>query len=67
MNLDENFEKVLGRVAELRALMAQGTLSPDAYTAYSKEYAELEPVAERIEAVKAARRERVGSGNARAG
>lgn len=57
MSLDENFDKVLGRVAELRALMAQGTLSPDAYTAYSKEYAELEPVAERIEAVKSARRE----------
>ena len=57
MSLDENFDKVLGRVAELRALMAEGSLSPEDYTAYSKEYAELEPVAERIEAVKSARSE----------
>lgn len=57
MSLDENFDKVLGRVAELRALMAEASLSPENYTAYSKEYAELEPVAERIEAVKSARSE----------
>ena len=57
MSLDENFEKVLGRVAELSALMAEGSLSPERYTALSKEYAELEPVAERIEAVKSTRQE----------
>ena len=57
MSLDESFTKVLARFAELADTMAQGTLSPDDFAACSKEYAELEPIAERIEELQACRSE----------
>ncbi len=57
MNLDENFEKVLARRSELADLMAGGTLDPDAYSALSKEYSDLAPIAEQIETLWKARRE----------
>lgn len=48
MSLEESFNKVLARFGELSEAMGQGTLTPDEFTVYSKEYAELEPVAHRI-------------------
>ncbi len=57
MSLENSFDKVLARVAELRDALASGTLGAQALTAASKEYAELEPVAERIAALRAHRDE----------
>ena len=37
MHLDENLNRVLSRVAELRDGMGTGKLSPDQFTAFSKE------------------------------
>ena len=59
MSLEDSFSKVLARFAELADTMAQGTLSPDDFAVYSKEYADLEPVAQRIEELRA-RREEMG-------
>ncbi len=59
MSLEDSFSKVLARFAELADIMAQGTLSPDDFAVYSKEYADLEPVAQRIEELRA-RREEMG-------
>jgi peptide chain release factor 1 len=57
LSLNESLQRVLSRVSELNALMASGDLSPDDYAAYSKEYADLEPLSERINELKAARQE----------
>lgn len=57
MSVEESFARVLMRVDELRDAMAGGDLTPDAFTAMSKEYADLEPVAARIQALNAARGE----------
>ena len=57
MQLDENLNRVLSRVAELRDGMGSGKLSPDQFTAYSKEYSELEPLAEEIAALHRGRAE----------
>ncbi len=57
MSLEDSFSKVLERFAELSETMAQGTLSPEEFAAFSKEYADLEPVAQRIEELRAKRNE----------
>ncbi|MEQ9813597.1 MAG: peptide chain release factor 1 [Azospirillaceae bacterium] len=57
MSLEENYNKVLSRVAELQSLMSGGDVAPDDFTRYAKEYAELEPVAAEIAALKAMREE----------
>ncbi len=57
MSLEESFNKVLARFGELAETMGQGTLSPDEFTVYSKEYAELEPIAERIQELQERRSE----------
>ena len=57
MSLEESFARVLSRVAELRDTMAVGSLDPEAYANYAKEYSDLEPVATGIEALTAARTE----------
>ena len=57
MSLEDSFSKVLARFGELAETMARGTLSPDEFTLCSKEYAELEPIARRIEALRAKRDE----------
>jgi peptide chain release factor 1 len=55
--LEDNFERVLFRFAELRDTLASGALEPDRLTALSKEYADLEPLAARIEQLRQARSE----------
>ncbi|TVQ84580.1 MAG: peptide chain release factor 1 [Micavibrio sp.] len=50
-------DQVLARHQELSALMSTGSLSSEDFTAMSREYAELSPVAEKIEAYKAAQSE----------
>jgi len=57
VSLEENYNKVLSRVAELQSLMSDGDVAPDDFTRYAKEYAELEPIATEIAALKAAREE----------
>ena len=57
MSLDESFSKVLARFGELAEAMGRGTLSPDDFAVCSKEYADLEPIAHRIEELRARRDE----------
>ena len=57
MSLEDSFSKVLARFGELSDIMAQGTLSPEEFAVCSKEYADLEPVAQRIEELRAKREE----------
>ena len=57
MSLEEKYDRVRLRFAELRDTLASGTLEADAFAAASKEYAELEPVAQGIEELEAARTE----------
>ena len=57
MSLEEKYDRVRLRFAELRDTLASGTLEADAFAAASKEYAELEPVAQGIEELEAARAE----------
>ena len=57
MSLEESYERVLRRHAELRDTLATGTLEPTDLATLSKEFAELEPVAAKIEQLDAARRE----------
>lgn len=58
MSLEDNLNRVLARVEELKALMAQPDLAPDALAGYSKEYSDLEPIAQEITALNDAKRER---------
>lgn len=51
---------ILGRRDELQAQLASGDLPPDRFVALSKEYAEVEPVAEAAAALQKLRDERVG-------
>jgi peptide chain release factor 1 len=57
MDLQERLAAVIARHEELAALMARGDLDVSDYTAYSKEYAELSPVAEKAKALLALRSE----------
>ena len=55
MNIMDRLEGVISRHAELSALMATGDLDANQYADYAKEYAELSPVVERAQEMKAAR------------
>ncbi|MEQ8968531.1 MAG: peptide chain release factor 1 [Azospirillaceae bacterium] len=57
MRLEENLDRVLARLDELSALLAAPDLAPDRMAALSKEYSDLEPIGERIRALRAARAE----------
>lgn len=56
MNLDENLNRILARHDELQALMAAGA-SGQSFAAMSKEFSDLTPLVEKIQALKTARRE----------
>ncbi len=58
MSLDDSFDRVLNRVAELRDTLASGRLEPAELAVLSKEYAELEPLGAQIAELHAARAER---------
>ena len=55
MSIMDRLEGVISRHAELSALMATGDLDANQYADYAKEYAELSPVVERTQEMKAAR------------
>ena len=55
--LDESYRRVVDRHAELQALLASGSLSPEEFVARSKEFADLEPIAQEIHALSRARTE----------
>jgi peptide chain release factor 1 len=58
VSFDQNLERVLNRYDELQALMSTDPLpAADAFTRMSKEYAELTPVVETINALRAAQTE----------
>jgi len=57
VRLEENLDRVLARLDELSALLAAPDLDAEAMAKLSKEYADLEPVGERIRALRAARAE----------
>lgn len=57
MSLAETYNRVLERFEELRALLAAPDLAPDQMAKLSKEYADIEPVAESIVALRRATRE----------
>jgi peptide chain release factor 1 len=60
MSIMDRLEGVISRHAELSALMATGDLDANQYADYSKEYAELSPVVERAQEMKAVRGELAG-------
>ena len=57
MSLDDKLDKIVDRHAEIAALMADRSLSTEARVALAKEYAELAPMVEGIEALRKLRRE----------
>ena len=57
MTLEDSFARVLRRHAELRDTLASGALESDQLAALSREFAELEPVAEKLQEVNALRQE----------
>ncbi len=57
MSSEDSFAKVLRRVDELRDAMARGDLAPEMFATVSKEFADLEPIAGRVQALDAARAE----------
>ncbi|MDA0702076.1 MAG: peptide chain release factor 1 [Proteobacteria bacterium] len=58
MNLDDNLQRLVARFEELAHLMAGDAASePGAYAKLSKEYAELNPIVERIRELEAGRSE----------
>ena len=57
MNLALKLDRIAARSDELRALLSEG-ISGEAFTKASKEYAELEPIVERIAELRAAERAR---------
>ena len=57
MSMEEKFGKVVARHEELRDTLARGTCDAATIARFSKEYAELTPVAEAIGAVRAVRAE----------
>jgi peptide chain release factor 1 len=54
---EENLGRVLSRAAELRDGLATGTLPPERFAAFSKELAEIEPLADAIAGLKRLRAE----------
>ena len=58
MSLEDNLNRVLARVEELKALMSQPDLTPADLASYSKEYSDLEPIAEEIAVLNTAKQER---------
>ena len=60
MSIMDRLEGVISRHAELSALMATGDLDATQYADYAKEYAELSPVVERAQEMKAAREDLAG-------
>jgi peptide chain release factor 1 len=58
MSMTEAFARVLLRLDEVRDALASGTLATDAFTKLSKEYAELEPVADAVRALEKAEQEK---------
>jgi peptide chain release factor 1 len=58
MSIEENYNRVLSRFAEVRDLLASPDLKGDRMAPLSKEYSDLEPVAEAILSLKALRQER---------
>lgn len=58
MSLNETYSRVLERYDELRDALASPGLAADAFTKLSKEYADVEPVAEAILALRHAQKER---------
>ncbi|HET8726650.1 MAG TPA: peptide chain release factor 1 [Alphaproteobacteria bacterium] len=57
MSIEESFNRVLARFAELRDTLASPALPPERMAALSKEYSDLEPIAAEIEGLRAARSE----------
>jgi len=57
VSIEENFNRVLARFAELRDTLASPALEPERLAALSKEYSDLEPIAAEIEALRSARAE----------
>jgi peptide chain release factor 1 len=55
MTLDPKLDRIVARAEELRALLAEGATG-EAYTKASRELAELEPVVERVDELRAAER-----------
>jgi peptide chain release factor 1 len=53
----ENLARVTSRAKELRDGLASGRLAPERFTAFSKEYAAIEPIAAEIAGLEAARAE----------
>ncbi len=58
MSLSETYARVLERFDELRSLLSASDLAPAEMAKLSKEYSDLEPVAEAITALRKAERER---------
>ena len=61
MSLEENLRRVQDRHEELGALMSSGNLTADAFQKMSKEYSDLTPMVEAIEALATAREELTGA------
>ena len=57
MSMEERFDSLIMRHEELAALMSTGDLEPSEFTALSVEYAELSPIVEKVQSLKAARSE----------
>jgi len=66
MNLTETYSRVLERFEELRSLLAAPGLVPEVLAKLSKEYADIEPVADAITALRCAERERAEAEGLRA-
>jgi len=58
--LDDRLDRIVGRADELQALLSEG-LSGDAFTKASREFAEINPVVERVTALRAAEAEAEGA------
>jgi len=61
VSLEENLRRVQDRHEELGALMSSGNLAADAFQKMSKEYSDLTPMVEAIEALATAREELTGA------
>ena len=61
MSLDENLKRVQDRHAELSALLSAGNVAADAFQKMSKEYSDLTPVVEAIEALEKTRADLFGA------
>lgn len=57
MSLEESLDRVLVRFSELRDTLASPDLKPDTLASLSKEYSDLEPIADAISRLRAAREE----------